>query len=244
MNSAMNAGFTSEIEQEFALEYGDDLAGDALSESDIEDTGSVENSEREFARRLREISLRNCEFDPDEADSELQRLFREMEQEYFFKGLAKKLKKRGMKLLNRGLQVVQTNPMLRNTIGNTPAFQAINAATQLARGNLRGMLTSAAKGLIPGAAPVMNALGLEASPDNTGDDRWTRFTRVSREAYEHLNDNVSDNADDVMEASRLAREAYETGFRAVRKLKGQDNGRIVRLRLAPGESVTLVVEGR
>mgnify|MGYP003507992433 CR=1 FL=1 len=136
MNYQINS-FSSEVEQEFSREYGEDISGDALSESDLDDLNSGEKSEKEFARRLREISQRNRESDLDNADSELQRLWREMEDEFFFKGLAKKLKKRGMKLLNRGLQVVQSNPMLRNTIGNTPAFQAINAATQLARGNLR-----------------------------------------------------------------------------------------------------------
>jgi hypothetical protein len=243
MNYQINS-FSSEVEQEFSREYGEDISGDALSESDLDDLNSGEKSEKEFARRLREISQRNRESDLDNADSELQRLWREMEDEFFFKGLAKKLKKRGMKLLNRGLQVVQSNPMLRNTIGNTPAFQAINAATQLARGNLRGLLTSAAKGVIPGAAPVMNALGFEVGQDGDNNERWSRFVQVARGAYEHMNDNLTDNADDVMEASRLAREAYEAGFRTILRGRGQANDKVIRLRLAPGESVTLVVEGR
>jgi hypothetical protein len=223
----------SELEREFELEMDDDHEGSEDSEAN-EDQESVEELEedsenlREFegdeleevqresgdyADRLHELSQRESESE-SEVDEEVNGLLDEMEREFFFGGLKKRLKRAGRGLLRKGLKFAA---------GQIPALQAFKGLTQLTRGNLKGFLASLAKaGLtsaIPGAAaalPALKALGFDPSGDSEASrEAWNNYVDVSREAYEYLAENLHENADNPLEASRLATNAFQTALKRV-----------------------------
>jgi len=222
----------SELEREFELE----MEGDPSLESDSEfedglstefEAGLEADAAEEFetdgasgpyAERFYELSQRGYESEY-EMEGDVSEIVNEMEQEFFFGGLGKRLRKAGRGLLKKGL---------RYAAGKVPALQALKGLTQLARGNLKGMLGSLAKaGLasaVPGGAvalPALKALGFEASEDpEVNREAWQNYAEVSREAFEVLADSLHENADQPMEASRLASTAFQTALRNVQSRIG------------------------
>jgi hypothetical protein len=104
----------------------------------------------DYARRFYELAQREFESER-ELESAIGQVIDDMEREYFFGGLMKKVSAAGRKLLKKGVQLAKHHP----------AFQAVKAITQLPRGNLKGMLGNLAKAAIgaagsafPGACSV------------------------------------------------------------------------------------------
>jgi hypothetical protein len=61
--------------------------------------------------------------------------------------------------------------------------------------------------------PVLGALGFEAGEQNR--EAWQNFTNVCKESFDYLARNLNEKADDPLEASRLASEAFSTALKKV-----------------------------
>lgn len=231
----------SELEQEFELqmsgEYGQ---SPSTGEFEGEFESFFENREMEdfeaeasgrglgtgpYAERLYELS--QGEFESEAVvDREVNSLLSEMESEYFW-GSIKKLAKRipVKRLLNKGLSMAASR---------IPAFQALKGITQLARGDLKGMLGQLIKAgfgtAVPGAAPflpaAMSAFGFEAGDDSAANrEAWNNVVGVAQEAFEYLAENLDDEVDDPMRAGALANEAFQTALRRINTGAGYRSGR-------------------
>lgn len=221
----------SELEQEFELQMSGDY-GQSPSTRELEGEfeAAFENRELEdfeaetfdrgggggsYAERLYELA--QSEFESEGAvDREVDSLLSEMEYEYFWGPLKKLAKKIPVKrLVNKGLSMAASR---------IPAFQALKGITQLARGDLKGMLGQFIKaGLgtaVPGAAPflpaALSAFGFEAGDDPTANrEAWDNVVGVAQEAFEYLAENLDDEVDDPMRAGALANEAFQTALRRI-----------------------------
>jgi hypothetical protein len=138
----------------------------------------------------------------------------------------------------------------------------LQGALQLARGNVKGALLNFGKqalgSVVPGGAVALDAIktiGLGGG-ENPARERetWENFVEMSREAYEHLADNLTPKADHPAEATRLASNAVQHAIRTAqmrtRQPRAGGNGRkssgstrIVRLRVSPGERIKLIITG-
>lgn len=186
----------------FEKEYDEEMQGEELPEKK-----EIDPSAEKFC----ELSTRKFKTET-ELDNAINKILNEIERDYFFKGLLKKTKKGGKLLLKKGL----------TTFKGLSAFQAANAITQLARGNLKGTLVTLAKTGIKGmqagtTLPVLEALGFEAGREGTEKNReaWQSFTDVCKESFDYLARNLHKNADDPLEASKLASEAFTTALKKV-----------------------------
>jgi len=207
--------------------------------------------EREFAEQFYELGQRQFESE-FEVDRALTGILDDMEREYFLGGLVKRLKKsklvRG--LVNKGLRFAQQR------------FPALKAVTQLARGNLKGALLPLAKtalgAAVPGGSVALSALrglGFEAAEDDPRNRAgWQNYTRMAREAFETLADNVTMRVDEPRVASQLAASAFQQALgqaqaRAqaepglARAGVGSARHRVIQVRLRPGEKL-VVTRGR
>jgi hypothetical protein len=65
--------------------------------------------------------------------------------------------------------------------------------------------------------PVLKALGFEAGNEETEQNReaWQNFTNVCKESFDYLARNLNENADDPLEASKLASEAFSAALKKV-----------------------------
>lgn len=255
----------SELERELELEMDDDaeLTDDRgiereleiLTEFEEEPEGEFEEVEQEtgddYAERFYELSTRAFESE-SEVDAAVNDLLGEMEREYFWGGLKKALKKVPVKkLLKKGLSVVKGLALKH------PALQGLKSLTQLARGNLKGMLGSFAKTAITtllsshpaGAAilPALRALGFEATEDpEVNRAAWQNFVEVSREAFDHLGTSMTEIADEPLEASRLATNAFQAAFRRA-QINPNATGlkrKQYRIYIRRGEEVTVIIKGQ
>ena len=242
---ARNREFTdmSQLEREFELEMEDDdeleasgtdadelealpEEGESVDDSELDDSAQESS---DYANRFHELSLREFESE-SEVDGAVHEILNEMEQEFFFGKLRRgwaKFKKKGIgRLVNKALKYAS---------GKIPAIQALKGVTQLARGDLKGMVGSLAKaGLgaaIPGGAVALDAvknLGFESEVADDNKPAWENIVDLTRDAYEHLANNITENADQPLEASRIATDAFKTA------LQNQQSGAVAR----PGRSGT------
>lgn len=248
----------SELEREFELEMDDEfeLGEDSETDEEYEEDSELEfEDESEFAaesgdyaERFFELSEREFESE-SEADEEVNGLLNEMERDFFWGGLKKRLKRAGKGLLKKGLKFAA---------GQFPALQAFKGLTQLARGDLKGMLGALAKAgimsAIPGAGaalPALKAIGFNPLGDSeTNRDAWNNYVEVSREAFENLADTLHENADNPVEASKLAANAFQAAVKKIQTMgpaampgRGASGVRRKRGRrviyLAPGQSVVI-----
>jgi hypothetical protein len=237
----------SELERELELQMDDDTdtsggpteslevvtddlgdIGRELDEELDDDSASVDDDASydgtDYADRFYELAQRQFESE-SELDEPVNELLGEMEREFFWKGIGKRLRKAAKgglgKLVKKGVSLARRH---------VPALQALKGITQLARGDLKGLLGALAKaGLasaVPGGAavlPALGAIGFEAGEDA---DRaaWQNYTRVAQEAFEHLAQNITENADHPIEASQQATTALQSGLRAARG-RGRTSGR-------------------
>jgi hypothetical protein len=247
------AEFESDLdEQEFESEpdeeYGEEEVGDDSDrEFEVELEQDEDPRELEFAERFYEIGQRQFESE-FEVDRALSGVLNEMEREYFLGGLVKKLGRsklvRG--LVRKGLNFAQQR------------FPALKAVTQLARGNLKGMLLPLAKTALGAAVPggpaalsVLKGLGFETAEDAASSRAgWENYSRMAREAYEHMADNVTMNVDQPRAASQVAANAFQTALQAAQArtqaglgLGGggarSARGRVIRIRLKRGQKLVV-----
>jgi hypothetical protein len=252
---AFETGLDEEFEADLdEQEYGEEEGPEDLEqelEIMAEELGTDEDPrEMEFAERFYELGQRQFESE-FEVERELAEVLDDMEREYFLGGLVKKLKKsklvRG--LVRKGLNFAQRR------------LPALKAVTQLARGNLKGALLPLAKTalgtVVPGgptALSVLQGLGFETAEDAAQNRLgWQNYTRMAREAYEHLADNVTMRVDQPREASQLAANAFQQALRGAqaRAQAGAGLGRagvrsagrrVIRVKLGPGQKL-LVTRG-
>jgi hypothetical protein len=206
---------------------------------------------REYVERLLELSAREFE-SAAEVDQAMNEVLDDMEREYF---LGKLLRKAGKSkflrsLAKKGMQ-----------LGVRKFLPGLQGALQLARGNVKGALLNFGKQalgtVVPGGAMTLDAvkaLGLGAGESPATDrEAWENYVSLARNAYEHLADNITESADRPAEASRLANNAIQ---HAVRQAQARANGardsrgrrpgrldRVLRLRVAPGQRVRLIITG-
>ncbi len=244
----------SELERELELEMGDERESvddrewekelESAIDSDRErpeeeaDKGDTESTD--YADRFYELSQRSFESE-FEMDDSVNRLLTEMEREYFFRGLWRRMRQGGRWLLRRAAGLAR----------GTPIGRIVSGVTQLARGNLRGALGSLARaGLgslvsaIPGGAaalPALNALGLGETDDpERNREGWNNYVSVVREAYDNLARNLNERANDPIEANRLATEAFRAGMRSAQNNRPQTTSRGRRvISLRSGERVII-----
>jgi hypothetical protein len=239
-------------DSEFELVEGSALQdeGSFVLNADVEQEfgeGPNGNQSSEYVERFLEISGRQFE-SPYEADAAMGEVLDDIEREYFFGAIKRGLKKLGKnKLLNslakKGL-----------SLGVNKFLPGLQGALQLARGNVKGALLNFGKqalgSVVPGGGAVLDAvksIGLvPAGGEAMERETWENYVNLSREAYEHLAENLTPTADQPAEAMRLANNAVQ---HAIAKAKvrtagrSKDRGKVVRLRVSPGERIRFIVVG-
>jgi hypothetical protein len=185
----------------FEREYEEEMKGEELPKKREIDP---------YAEKFYELSAKKFKTET-ELDNAVSAILNEIEREHFFRGLLAKTKKGGKLLLKKGVA----------TFHGLSAFEAANAITQLARGNLKGTLGTLAKTGIKGmragtTIPVLKALGFEAGGGTEQNrEAWQNFTNVCKESFDYLARNLNENADDPLEASKLASEAFSIALKKV-----------------------------
>ena len=229
---------TNDLEKEFELE---------MEDVDEPSREQMDPGVNDLAQKFFQLSQRQFESE-SEVDSALNGLLNEVERQFFFGGLLKRARKGLMgKLVKFGGKFVK----------GLPAFQAIKAVTQLARGDLKGTLAALAKsglaGAIPGGSavlPALKSLGvLETSGDSESDiDSWRNYVDVAKEAYERLADNMNEySVRNPLEANRQATQAFQS---AVSRSRGMSNAagrypkrKSYRFRVRSGDDFTIRIKG-
>ncbi|OFX02709.1 MAG: hypothetical protein A3D94_01120 [Alphaproteobacteria bacterium RIFCSPHIGHO2_12_FULL_66_14] len=213
-----------ELEMDDELEIADDEAGDEgtleLESGDDEAPFQVDpefeagdGRDQEFVDRFLEIASRQFESE-FEVDQALNEVLEDVAQEYLFGSIWKKAKRFGRKLANNRALGALVRKGLSVASGQLPALKA---AMQLAKGNLKGALLNLGKqaigAAIPGGSVALGALsalrggGPGEAPDEH--ETWQNYTQIAREAFEHLGNTVNEMADQPIEASRLAANAFQ-----------------------------------
>jgi uncharacterized protein YoxC len=186
-------------EEELEREFDEDLEGEELPEKKALDPS---------AEKFYELSSKTFKTET-ELDTAVNEILNEIERDYFFKGLLKKTGKSGKSLLKKGLI----------TFKGVSAFQAAEGITQLVRGNLKGTLSTLAKsGLkVRAGAPVLPVLGtLGFEPEEPNRNAWQNFVNLCKESFDYLARNLDENADDPLEANKLASEAFGDALKRVK----------------------------
>jgi len=256
MRGKLGSTDLSDIEAQFELEM-DDLESyddEASPDEEFEESESEEPQE-EYSYEAtdlpeRFVSLAAREFESEsELDDALNEIFDEMEREYFFgklKGLARKLKGVAPQLLKTALASAPGLSMLKGV---------------LASKNLRGLLMNLAKtglsshpalaALMPLAGPAMKTLGFkETEYPEENQEAWETFVTMSEGAYEYLANNLSDGANEPLEAARLATNAVRHGVNRASVAAGKRGpgrsghrfpiaARVIRLRARPGRRIII-----
>jgi hypothetical protein len=188
-------------ETDFEREYDEEMQGERPPKKKEIDP---------IAQKFYELSTRKFKTDT-ELDNAVNTILNEIEREYFFKGLLAKTGKGGKFLLKKGVA----------TFPDLSAFEAANAITQLARGNLKGTLGTLAKTGIKRmqagtTIPMLKALGFEAG-GGTELNRaaWQNFTNVCKGAFDNLARNLNEKGDDPLVASKLASDAFGFALKKV-----------------------------
>jgi hypothetical protein len=158
------------------------------------------------------------------------------------------------------------------TLGVNKFFPGLQGALQLARGNVKGALMNFGKqalgSVVPGGGAMLDAVTSMGLGDAAGEaperENWENYVDLSREAYEHLAENLTPSAHKPAEAMRLANNAVQhaiaraqvrTGRRrgpypagrgsypSARGPRPGGHGRVMRIRVSPGEHIKLVIVG-
>ena len=242
----------AEINQEAAFESGEDF------ESEIETDARIRD--QEYVERLMEIAGRQYESE-SEVEQALNETLDGMAQERLFGGIAKRLRKFGTRLAKNKTLMGLARKGLSVASGQ---FPAIKAALSLAKGDLKSTLANLGKQAISAAIPgggaalgALNALGFTQS-ENPEDNReaWENYVQLSREAFEHLGNNITPNADQPLEASRLAANAYQHALKRAQQRTAVNGGsgqaargqggrgalnrrRVARITVKPGQIIVL-----
>jgi hypothetical protein len=232
------------------LESNQESADDREAQ-DFEWESETDGRDSEYVDRFLEVASREFESE-SEVDASLNEVLEDVSKEYFFGKIKKGLKKLAKNKLVRGL--VQKG--LKFAQGQFPALKAV---TQLARGNLKGMLLNLGKqalgAAIPGSTAVLGALdnvGLNSESGDVADrEVWDNYLQISKDAFETLADNLNEQVDQPLEASRVASQAFRHAMVRAKQRRG-GAGRVVvgspgrgargpvrRIQLQPGERLVI-----
>lgn len=201
---------------------GDDEVGDQTESEagDLEiDEEHDEGRDREFVERFMEIASREFEAEY-ELDQAMNEVLDDVAQEYLFGNILKKARRFGQGLMKNKVLGSLVRKGLSVASGQLPALKA---AMQLAKGNLQGALLNMGKQFvgtaIPGGSVALGALSALGGGGSASErEVWQNYTQLARDAFEHLGDNVNEMADQPVEASRLAANAFQ---HAVRRAQGR-----------------------
>jgi hypothetical protein len=166
-----------------------------------------------FAERLYKLSQQNFK-SSSELDFRINEIMNEIERQFFFGKLLKKIKKKALGKLIK---------LSKKFIKGLPASRGIDTITQLSRGNLKGALTSIARAGLsslvsggPVSIPILNALNsISELPNSVQNDLkvWKNFVNIAEYAYENLIDNFKENAIiDPISASKLANKSFQNSI--------------------------------
>jgi hypothetical protein len=256
-DDAREAGDTYELEAEGGFDQEADEETEDVSELEF-DGG---DREQEYVERFLEIASREYESE-SEVDAAMNEVLDGMAREYLFGKIFKKVKKFGSKLAS--------NPAIRGLVkkGLSVAagqFPALKAALALAKGDLKGSLLNLGKqalgAAIPGGPAMLGALGSlgftgEVDPQSNR-EAWGNYVQMSREAFEHMANNLTPTTDQPMEASRVATNAYRHAMRRAQVRAGtgrparggvgggiRAQGGVVRHHLQPGQRIVITGAGK
>jgi hypothetical protein len=250
-------GSSNDFEYEF--EQDDELTDDLevsfeQDDQEFEFEGDFGDSRsHEFVERFMEIGTRQFEssYEVDEAMGEV---LDDIEREYFFGAI-----KRGLKKLSKN-KLLKSLAKKGLTMGVNKFFPGLKGALQLARGNVKGALLNFGKqalgSVVPGGGAMVDAvqsIGLNSGGGEAQErETWENYVNLSREAYEHLAENLTPKADQPAEAIRLANNAVQHAIakaqvRAVGSqgsgTRRRQSGRVARLRVSPGQRIKLIIVG-
>lgn len=219
----------SDLELEFELamdnttympgEAGDHRLGDdefEFGEDEYEYEAATTFDSSDYADRFFELSQWGVQSEFEVAGG-VEQILSEMETEYFW-GSLKRLANAGQDFLGR-----KAGQLAKAGLGyatkQVPVLAAIEGATQLARGNLKGALGQVAKtalgSMIPGGAALPNLLAALGLGGGGSIDGWRRFVELARRSFEVMAENASDEVDHPAEASRLSHDALQTALAAI-----------------------------
>ncbi|MDY0883486.1 hypothetical protein ACFPL7_11045 [Dongia soli] len=191
-----------------AFELDEQFEQDEEFESVDDESGDASGQDQEYVERFLEIAAREFESE-SEVDQAMNEVLDDMSREYLFGGLVRGIKKLSKNKILRSL----AKKGLKYAAGKF--FPGVEAAMQLAKGNVKGALLNIGKQalgtVVPGGTATLDAvksLGLAASEyPERNQQAWENYVTLAREAYEYLADNVTENADRPAEAARLANNA-------------------------------------
>lgn len=246
-------------DSEFEFEQDDELLDEM--EASFEQEGAEfeyeaeegDSRSYEFVERFLEISGREFE-SSYEVDAAMNEVLDDVEREYFFGAI-----KRGLKKLSKN-KLLKSLAKKGMSMGVSKFFPGLQGALQLARGNVKGALLNFGKqalgSVVPGGGVMLDAvksIGLQSGGGGAGErETWENYVNFSREAYEHLAENLTPIAHQPAEAARLANNAVQHAIAKARvNVAGRGTsgggrgrrGRVLRLRVAPGERIKLLVVG-
>ncbi len=260
-----------DLEMDGDFETGDDyesetddfeFEADEDSESDDYETDYEAEPEGEYewfggdgsdyGERFYELSQREFESET-EVDEAVDRLLTEMENEFFWGGVLKKAKNAAMGLAKKGMALAKKAGI------NLPSLDALKSMlgplSGILKGNLGALIKPALKAALAahpaGAAllPALKGLGFETGADMSDNrEAYERYASVAREAFENLAESVNQNADNPLEASRLATNAFQKSLRNHQKQPGrrpsfgggQRRRKVRRVYIAPGEAILVI----
>jgi hypothetical protein len=155
-------------------------------------------------------------------------ILREMEHEYFLKGLLKKVGSAGKVLIKRAAKAAA---------GALPLGNVAKIATSLASGDMRGLLSSLANTALSvaskhpalaAAMPALKALGFGGPGGGLPSlDKlpWKNLTSMAKDAFGQLAKTVDQEAMTPVGAQRAARAAFNGALvRAARRSRGGASG--------------------
>ena len=263
---------TSDLEQDFELQFGDISSADRLGESgdtdeefeaSDEETGdedresaddeleSVDEEQEGFedsesgsgyVERFMELSSRTYESET-ELDESVNRVLGEMEREYFW-GTFKSLAKKGLRT-----GVGRLVNAAKKVAANHPLFKSLQGLTSLHRKGLRGLLgqlATAAASATPYGGAITGALkALNFQPGAPADQQreaWENFVGVAREAYVDLAQNMDAVPATIESAQKQASRSLANSIQTRQSEGRRWRGRKRVIRLRPGQKVTIICE--
>jgi hypothetical protein len=245
-------------EYEDVLELDEELESDeeaGLDEELDEELEGSDDHESQYVDRFMEIAAREFESE-SEVDQAMNETLNDVASEYLFGSIWKKAKKFGKRLAKNKIVGSLVKKGLSVASGQ---FPALKAAMQLAKGNLQGALLNLGKQalgtVVPGSTAALGALSsLGITPGGEGEaerESWENYVQLSREAFEHLANNVTPTANQPVEANRLAANAFQHAVKRAQsrtgggvrhgagRRVGRSTGRVVHYQLRPGEKIVI-----
>ena len=195
-----------------------------IVEEEPEEELTDEELINDYDERLYELSKKQFESEY-ELDQELDRLLENIEQDFFWNPLkaVKKLVKKGIRGVKRlANHARKFSKKVFKKISPFKMFKKfLNPIKKLMKGNFKNLIKAAMSGLIPGGAAVMpaiSALGFDAevSDPEVNRENWRKVKEICKESYDYLLENMDEDVDDPVEASRLANEAFGYGLNEVK----------------------------